>query len=120
MVRPPRAARPHQPTTSWALTRRARPSSNTRGSAAGEHARYGPPPRRERTLALLFRGLFRLRSADRGPHLPLLLGRRQYGGDAQGLQPQLTAPALGMIEVLVLLVLDHPIGARQGGSDQSW
>src|SRR3954451_6713717 len=39
------------------------------------------------------------------PVLPLL-GWRQHRGEAERFEPQLPAPALGVVEVLVLLILD--------------
>ena len=41
-----------------------------------------------------------------GLHVLLLLGGRHHRGQAQGVQPELPAPAARVIEVLVLLVLD--------------
>ena len=43
----------------------------------------------------------------------LLFGRRQDGGHAEGLDPELARPAHGVVEVLVFLVLDLAVGFLQ-------
>ena len=64
-------------------------------------------------LTSLFGGLLRFRRADGGLDVPLLLGRRQHRLHPQRLDPQLPAPSLGVIEVLVFLVLDLLVGILQ-------
>ena len=51
--------------------------------------------------------------ADRRLHVLLLLGRRQDGGHAQRLDPELPGPAGRVVEVLVLLLLDLLVGFLQ-------
>ena len=46
------------------------------------------------------------RRADRGLHVLALLGRRKHGPHAERLDPELPAPALRVVEVLVLFLLD--------------
>src|SRR4029453_7787772 len=79
--------------------------SRGRGTAAIEIA----PRRRVRATFSLEHPLashLRARCPDGRLHFLLFLGRRQHGGHAQGLDPQLTAPAGRVVEVLVFLLLD--------------
>src|SRR5882724_1639585 len=57
--------------------------------------------------------LLRPRGADRGLHMLALFGRGQHGPQPERLEPELPAPALGVIEVLVFLVFDLLVGALQ-------
>src|SRR5262245_1439845 len=58
------------------------------------------------SLPHLVAGLLGARGADRRLHVLLLLGRRQHGAHAERVDPELAAPALRVVEVLVFLLLD--------------
>ena len=58
-----------------------------------------------------FSGLFRPGRADGGLHVLPFLRRRQHCLHPQRLDPELSAPTLGVIEVLILLILDFVIGS---------
>src|SRR5262245_19676061 len=74
------------------------PAGPTRGSGRGS----GMLARLLHPRALLLRP----RRADRGLDVLLFLRRREHRRHPEGLDPQLTAPALGVIQVFVFLVLD--------------
>jgi hypothetical protein len=78
---------------------------------------YGPtfPAAAEEVIAIAsstvaFARLLGARRTDRGPDVLALLRRRQHRLHSQRLDPQLTAPSLGVVEVLILLRLDLAVG----------
>src|SRR4051812_30237179 len=60
-----------------------------------------------RLASFLLRRLFGLSGSDCRFHLAALFGRGEHGWDTERLQPQFTAPALGMIQVFVFLIFDR-------------